>query len=402
MRFDYVARDQDGQEHKASIEAEDEAAAVHQLGREGLMPVRLSAVGVAIAQPSAARAGRKIRVADQTVLLRELSTLLGAGVSLGDALPSLAQAYATQALGPAMAALHTHVRGGGRLSEGFKAPSLGLPAFALALTQAGEASGQLAKALSEAADQLELERKVKEELRSALIYPTVLVLAGALAVFIIFVGVVPRFATLIRSSRAEVPELSRWVIESGVYVRAHLIEFGLGLGALASLGAYGLGREDLRRRALQVLGKIPGVGPWLIQSEIGRWASVLGALLSNRVPIVDAMGISAGVLQLDRLRKGIERAARSLQQGQTLAAALETQGWFPVTRLNLIRVGERSGELPKMLIALGQSQSDAARLMQKRLLTLIEPVAILLIGAVIGVVMVAVMMAITSLNSVAV
>lgn len=396
MRFDYVARDADGQEHKGVIEADDEVIALRELGAQGLTPVRLAG---AVAPKARAVGRQKISAADRGVLLRELSTLLGAGVSLGDALPSLAQAYAGQALGPALEGLHAHVRGGGRLSEALRDPRLQLPAFVLALTQAGEASGQLARALSEAADQMDLDRKIAEDLRSALIYPTVLVLAGTLAVFIIFVGVVPRFASLIRGSRANVPEFSRWTIEAGIYVRAHLAEFGFGFGALAAMLGMGFSRPALRHRFLQGLLKVPGIGPWLIQSEIGRWATVLGTLLANRVPIVEAMGISAGVLRLELLRQGLERAARSLQQGQTLAAALESQGWFPASRLNLIRVGEKSGELPKMLLALGHSQTDAARLMQRRLLTLIEPVAILLIGTVIGVVMVAVMIAITSMNT---
>jgi len=186
-----------------------------------------------------------------------------------------------------------------------------------------------------------------------------------------------------------------------LYVRGHLPEFGLGFAAFASMIGFAAARETLRHRALQALLRVPGIGPWLIQSEIGRWATVLGTLLANRVPIVEAMEISAGVLRLDQLRSGLRRASRSLQQGQTLAVALESQGWFPPSRLNLVRVGEKSGELPKMLLALGLSQTDSARLMQRRLLTLIEPVAILLIGTVIGVVMVAVMMAITSLNTVA-
>jgi len=400
MRFEYVARDLDGQEHKGSVDADDVGAATRQLGIAGLTPVRLAGVGATHA-PQSKPSRQRIRAADQTLLLRELSTLLGAGVSLGDALPSLAEAYAAQTLGAAIAEMNTHVRGGGRLSEAMRDPRLRLPAFVLALAQAGEASGNLAQALLEAADQMELDRKVAEELRSALIYPTVLVVAGALAVFIIFVGVVPRFATLIRGSRSNVPELSRWIIEAGLYVRGHLPEFGLGFAGFAAMIGFAAARETLRHRALQALLRVPGIGPWLIQSEIGRWATVLGTLLANRVPIVEAMEISAGVLHLDSLRRGLRRASRSLQQGQTLAVALESQGWFPPSRLNLIRVGEKSGELPKMLLALGLSQTDSARLMQRRLLTLIEPVAILLIGAVIGVVMVAVMMAITSLNTVA-
>lgn len=398
MQYRYSARDRSGQLHEGQLAAEDEAAAVHALSAQGLTPVRLQAPKQRVATASA---GGRIRAADQVLLLRELATLLGAGVTLGDTLPSLAQAYAAQALGPAIERVDRQVRAGGKLSEALQATELDFPSFVVALTQAGEASGQLAEALNEAADQLELQRKAAEDLRSALIYPTVLVVAGLLAVLIVFVGVVPRFAPMLRSGRGEMPELSRWVIESGVFLRAHIGAFGFGLAALGALVGVAAGRPSVRQRALEAMLGVPGIGPWLLQGEIGRWATVLGALLRNRVPIIEALGLSARVLKIRRLRDGVERAGRQLQQGQTLTEALETQGWFPAARLNLVRVGERSGELPRMLLALGAAQADAARVTQKRLLTLIEPAAILLIGGVIGVVMVAVMMAITGMNQAA-
>jgi general secretion pathway protein F len=397
MRFDYLARDVEGREHKGTVEATDEASAVRELGSQGLTPVRLTTLGRVNLAPASKR---RISPADQGVLLRELATLLAAGVSLGDALPSLAMAYTGLPLGPALERMHGHVRAGGRLSDALGDPQLKLPAFVLALTLAGEASGQLARSLTDAADQLELDRKVTEDLRSALIYPSVLLIAGVLAVLIIFVGVVPRFAPLIRNARAaDVPEFSRWTIEAGVFVRANLGTVGICVGIVGALLVFLLSRADVRHRLLQVLSGLPLVGSWLIQAETGRWATVLGTLLTNRVPIVDAMAIATCVLRLDLLRSGLERAAKALQQGQTLADALASQTWFPPSRLNLVRVGEKSGELPKMLLALGHSQTDGARLLQKRLLTLIEPAAIIIIGLVIGFVMVAVMMAITSMNS---
>ena len=400
MRFDYHARDRDGQAQQGRIEAASEVEALRKLEAQGLMPVRLERLDAP--RPVRSSGGvTRVRIAEKVLLLRELTTLLSAGVTLGDALPSLAEAYAAQALGPALVSLNTHVRGGGRLSEALADARLAMPPYVLALAQAGEASGQLARSLSEAADQMELDRKSAEELRSALIYPTVLVVTGVLAVLLIFIGVVPRFAPMLRSSRGNIPEISRWVIEAGVFMRAHLDVFGFGFGALAALFGMAASRPALRNRVLQVMLGVPGIGPWLLQSEIGRWATVLGTLLSNRVPIVEALELSTRVLKLERLRQGLERTAQSLKQGQTLAAGLETQTWFPPARLNLIRVGERSGELPRMLLVLGQSQTDAARTTQKRLMTLIEPAAILIIGAVIGVVMVSVMMAITGMNDLA-
>lgn len=395
MRFDYVARDASGQPHSGQLDATDQADAVARLAAQGMTPTSLQARHAA---PARQVARGRIKLADQVVLLRELATLLTAGVTLGDALPSLVQAYEGQPLGAPLAQMEAQVRGGGRLSDALRIEALRMPVYVIALSQAGEASGDIARALQEAAEQLELARKANEDLRSALIYPSVLVGAGSLAVFFIFVGVVPRFANLIKGSR-QVPELSRWVIESGVFVRGHLFEALLILAALAALVVTSLSREATRRALLQGLLRVPVVGPWLVQAEIGRWATVLGSLLSNRVPILTAMELAQGVIRLDRLRLGLERATKGLQQGQSLSAGLESQAWFPRTRLNLIRVGERSGELPKMLLALGHSQRDAAAVLQRRMLGLIEPIAILLIGAVIGLVMVAVMMAITSFDT---
>lgn len=395
MRFDYAARDSSGQAHSGQLEATDQADAVARLAAQGMTPTSLQARGAA---PVRKAVRGRIKLADQVVLLRELATLLTAGVTLGDALPSLVQAYEGQPLGAPLAQMEALVRGGGRLSDALRSEALRMPVYVIALAQAGEASGDIARALQESAEQLELSRKANEDLRSALIYPSVLVGAGSLAVFFIFVGVVPRFANLIKGSR-QVPELSRWVIESGVYVRGHLFEALLLLAALGGIVVTVLSRESSRRALLQALLRVPVVGPWLVQAELGRWATVLGSLLSNRVPILTAMELAQGVIRLDRLRLGLERATKGLQQGQSLSAGLETQAWFPRTRLNLIRVGERSGELPKMLLALGHSQRDAAAVLQRRMLGLIEPIAILLIGAVIGLVMVAVMMAITSFDT---
>lgn len=398
--FTYRALDANGVTRSGTLVAPDEAAAARQLLEQGLRPFNLESKAVAVA----AKPGKRgpVGIADQLVLIQELSTLLGAGISLSEALPSLAQAYAAQALGPALASVEQAVRAGQRLSEAFRGSRLGLPPYVLALVEAGEASGALAAALADAATQMEYERRIGTELRNALVYPTVLVVAGTLAVLTIFVGVVPRFAGILKSSRADVPALSRALIEAGLYVKQHLLGFGLGAGALALLVAMALSNPALRTRLLNRLAGLPLLGPWLTRVDIGRWATVLGALLGNRVPIITAVSLSTGALRLPQLRDDLGSAARELERGLSLSDVLGAKGWFPPARLNLIRVGERSGELPRMLATLGAMETEAARTLQKRVLTLIEPAAILIIGAVIGFIMVAVMMAITSLNSVAV
>lgn len=405
-RFHYRARDAEGQERRGLVEAMDLAGAVQALQRKQLMPIEVTPAGVAAAvRPGLGgrgAAGGTIAATERIVLLQELATLLEAGVSVAEALPSMAEAYAAQPSGPSLAALRDAVNAGRPLAEGLRqATRLGLPPYALALVEAGEASGALARSMKEAAEQLEHDRRIAEEMRNALIYPSVLVVVGTLVILAIFIGVVPRFANLINNPRADIPQLSRQVIAVAVYVKLHGLTFALLAAAVlaALLGTFnGLAG---RRRLLRAAMTVPGLRQWLVEADIGRWASVLGALLGNRVPVIRALQLSAAAVRVDAMAADVARLAAELERGRTLADALRELAWFPASRVNLVRVGERSGELPKTLATLGAMHTDAARGRQRRLLALIEPVAILLIGAVVGFVMVAVMSAITSVNSIA-
>lgn len=401
LTFTYRAIDAEGNSRSGQLSAGNEGAALRELTQRGWTPLQLTAP----AQPTEATGGtarrRNITLLDRITLVQELATLLGAGISLSEALPSLSLAYAGQALGPALSRIDREVRAGQRLSTAIETSGLAMPPYVLALVQAGEASGELATALADAAAQMEHERRIGQELRNALVYPIVLVVSGVLAVLVIFVGVVPRFASLLKSSRADVPALSRAIIEAGVFVQQHLLGFGLGLAALTLMLGFALGNKAWRAAALEGATWLPLVGPWLLRVDIGRWATVLGTLLANRVPILSAIELSAGALRTHRLRRDLTETARELGRGRTLADILGALAWFPPARLNLVRVGERSGELPRMLGTLGAMETEAARTLQKRVLALIEPAAILVIGGVIGFIMVAVMMAITSLNTVA-
>jgi general secretion pathway protein F len=226
-----------------------------------------------------------------------------------------------------------------------------------------------------------------------------LVFAGLLAVLIIFIGVIPRFAPLLKGTRAQVPEFSVWVIETALFMKTHSLMLGLAAGLAAALLAALFARAAFRQALLERMAMLPVLGPWLRDAEVGRWAMLMGSMLRNRVPLLEALRLSRGALRLHDFSMLIGSAARDLEQGRTLYDSLRQSPWIPPARLNLIKVGERSGSLDAMLSSLGSMQAEAARERQKRAMALIEPIAILLIGGVIGVLMVAVMMAITSMNA---
>lgn len=398
--YRYRARDAQGALQVGQVQASSAGAALAQLQAKGLQVVALEAHGGAPA-PGAARP-RRVRPAqapERIQLLQELATLLGAGVPLGEAAPSLQQAHAGTPLAPVLEHVRKAVQAGQNLAAALAGSTLGLDASTLAMLEAGEAAGRLANALHDAATQLEYERQVREEFKSALIYPAVLVGAGVVAVLGIFLVVVPRFASLLKGRHAQVPAVSRWVIEGGLYFQQHWLALGLLLGGLGVALVLALRQPRAQQHLLQLLARWPLLGPWLRQAEVGRWATLLASLLTNRVPLLEALALSAKGLRLQADRALLAQLHDELRRGRALSQALAEAQWIAPTHLNLLRVGERSGELARMLAQLGQISTQQARVRMQRLLQLIEPLAILLIGGVIGFIMVAVILAITSLNT---
>lgn len=395
--FRYRALDPRGQTLVGQLQAESEADAARSLLRQGMTPLSLEVLDA----PASATARRRTTVAlvDRIVLLRELSTLLKAGVALDEALGSLSSGHASGGAGAGLAKVHQEVRAGKSLHDALRDSGLDFAAYVLTLVRVGEVSGELGQALGDAADQLDAERRVLSEMRNALIYPAVLVFAGVLAVLIIFLGVIPKFAPMLKSARSQAPDLSLWVIESAVYFKAHLLPISLSAGALMAVLIATLSRASARQAILDFLGRTRLLGPWLRDAEVGRWAMLTGTMLRNRVPLIEALKLSRTATRLRDFDTLLASVVRGIEEGRSLHESMSHGPWIQPSRLNLVRVGERAGTLDAMLLSLGELQGEAARERQKTALALIEPVAILLIGAVIGVLMIAVMMAITSMNN---
>lgn len=394
MEFRYQATGAAGQMVSGFLPAANQAEAMRLLQQQGLTPTILE-VDRAVAGKKRGRASTQ----DKRLVVRELAVLLKAGVPLGEAVDSLARAHAANEVGEAFSRLHAALRGGVRFSVALAESGLALPGYVFQMAAAAEMTGKLAQALADAGYQMEYEERVRQEMRNALIYPCVLVLSGIGATLLTFVVVVPKFANLLKNSRADLPLLSVWVLQMGLFVKDNLLWLGLGGLALLFSGLAALSKPRMRAWLWRRLAQMPLIGRWLVEIEVGRWAALLGILLENRVPIVRAMELAHEAVRLEEMRFKFQLALRDLRAGKRLADALTLTALFAPTGLNLIRVGERSGELATMLRTLATLYETAASERMKRFLILLEPAAILLIGAVIGTIMIAIMMAITGLSS---
>lgn len=397
MEFRYRAVDAAGQTVSGTLEAAGEAEAARLLGSQGLTPfaLRPKAAGVLDAR----RRGRASQ-REQQLVLQEFTTLLESGVALVVSLGSLAKSSHHPQLTGAFAEMERSVRRGESFSAAMRASGLPVPEYFHQLVHAGEATGRLAESLRAAVEQFEYDRRVAGELRSALVYPAVLMASGIGAVAIIFMWVVPRFGSLLTQHGESMPALSRWIIRTGVWMSANA---GLvGLGALAVVaGLVSIARlKAVREAAAEQAARLPILGDWLVEAEVGRWSSTLATLLTARVELMRALALAAGSVRLGFLRNRLANVAKSVKGGMTLSAALREHRALNPTGYDLVAVGEASGELPKLLAALARLYETTGRDRMKRALQLIEPLAIIVIGIVIGTIVTAIMLAITSVNDV--
>jgi general secretion pathway protein F len=396
--FTYEAVDRAGATVRGEVLAASEDEALRQLQSRELMPVRLAprAAAAAASVRNRARAPDAIQAA---LLVRELATLLGGGVPLAEAIEGLAHAHRDDGAGPPLERMNSALRGGTAFAAALRDSGLPLPGYVVQLAEAGELTGRLAQSLTRAADQMDYEAGVRADMKSALIYPVILVASGIVATLTVFLFVVPKFATLIKNPRANIPDFSRWVIETGVFLRDHQMWLGLGGAALVAAAVVLLGTAENRRRLADAALGLPLIGTWLREVDTARWTSMLATLLEARVPLIRALELARGTAQLSGTRNALALAADDVKGGQRLADALESHGAMTTLGASTVRVGERSGELARMLQTVATIHQNQGRLRMKRFLAVLEPAAILVIGGVVAMIMVSIVLAITSLSN---
>jgi general secretion pathway protein F len=399
-QYRYKAFSSEGAALEGMVNAQSEREAARQLERRGLSVVSVEPLAALGRGRSGVRVAR-LRQRDLILALHELSTLLGAGVGLAEAVTAQGRSAHHPRLVAAFDAVATGLRRGQAFSAALEAADLPLPRYVLTLVRSGEKSGLLGRALQDAVGQMEYDQTVRGEIRQALTYPAVLICAGLGAVVMMFTFVVPKFATLLKRAD-DLPLLASAVLNTGMFLRQWYWAVLLLLVGVVAGVARILRDPAKRAQWLEGLERLPVLGTWRVESETATWARVLATLLSNRVALMEALGLAQESVLAPGRRARLEEVARNVRSGVPLADALEEQQTLTATGYNLVRVGERSGELPAMLQSLARLCQEAGRARMKQFLALLEPAAILLIGGAIGLIMIGIILAITSANDVVV
>lgn len=388
MKYHYRAVNAQGQEVTGTLEIEGKRQAARQLDRQGLTLLEL--------EPETAGQGKargKAHPRETLMTMHELATLLKSGVPVAEAVDSLANSSHHPQITSGFRIMAGHLRQGESFSLALEQAKLPIPWYFQQLARAGEKTGQLADAIRDAVAQMEYDHRVAADIRSAMVYPAILLISGIMAVLIIFIFVVPNFSGLVGEG-AEVPWLGRAVINTGVWFNANWPMLFVALVALTAGILALLRRKHVQRRLMDTLATLPLTGTWLLETETARWASTLSRLLENRVELLQAMTLARDSLRIASLQHRLDQVQRQIRGGRSLAAALQEQKALSGPGCDLVRAGERSGALPELLGALGRLYEASSRERMKRFLQLIEPLAVLLIGAVIGIIIAGVVLAI--------
>lgn len=394
-QYDYELVNGDGELTKGQMEAASAAEVTRSLGRDGQTVVAVTETRPPV--PSLFR--RRLRPVDVVVGLRELATLLRSGVPLGEAVRSQSQGSYHPALAAAFARMSRELVRGANFLAALRAAELPLPDYVYHLIEAGEQTGRLAGALGQAVEQLEVDERVAADMRSALAYPTILVASGIAAVLAVFVFVVPRFANLLEGGK-ELPLISNVVLGAGLWFNDNAWLVVAAVVLIAGVLAVLFRNRKFRQRAVDALARFPVLGQWYTEADTARWASSMGAMLESRVEMIAALRLAARGVRISRRRTILDRTLVDVRGGENLSAALEQHDALTPTGYNLVRVGEQSGQLAEMMRALATLYEENSTRRMKRVLTLIEPVAILLIGAVLGAIMIGVILAMVTINEV--
>ncbi|HYL01786.1 MAG TPA: type II secretion system F family protein [Steroidobacteraceae bacterium] len=380
MEFRVKALDGSSSVISCVIDAVDEADARRQVALRELRVISLEPM-------------RRLRALFQkpqlqlAVFSQQLVSLLDAGLSLVEALEALAQKESSGGTKRILDRMLARLFEGQTLAAAVAEHPGTFPDLYVASVRASEKTGALREALTRYIAYQQQADSLRKTLVNACIYPAVLLVAGLLVTLFLMGYVVPRFSSIYEDVGSNLPFASRLLLEWGQLIDAHaaLVVTGA-LGALAAAG-YGLSRPGTRAAAGAWLARIPSVGRQLHIYQLARLYRTTGMLIRGGMPAVPAMRMSAGVV-LVRSRGAFAAATRAVSEGQSIAEALERNGLTTPVAARMLRVGERSGNMGEMMERIADFCDEELARWVAVMTRLIEPVLMIVIGLVIGVIVV--------------
>ncbi len=399
MRFAYTAKDANGKEVKGTIDAEGRDQALAAMRQQNLTPVTVA--------QDRAREGRgfsrKASAAELAMFTRQLATMIGAGIPLLESFEILSEQtkMTNKGFGFGLQECADLVRGGTELSEAMHQFPKMVPDIYINMVKAGEASGQLDVILNRLADFLEASETLKSEIKSAMTYPVIslLLILGITAYLLL--KVVPQFKSMfekLSGKGSKLPALTEFVVGISNWLQANVPTLIVIIAVLVT--AYILAMRTYtgqRIRDLLML-KAPVFGPLGQKVALSRFARTFGTLLASGVPLLGALEIVATTAGNKIIEETLMETRETVRRGEPLSAHLATSWVFPPMVVKMISIGERSGALEQLLGKISDFYDQQVHATVKSLTSLIEPIMLVVMGAIVGTIVAAIFLPILEIQ----
>ena len=398
--FEYVALDQAGKESKGLIEG-DTPKHVRQILRDrSLLPVAVTEVAQKEARRQRSfslRAG--ISVAELAIVTRQLASLSQSGMPLEEALLAVAQQNDNPRTKSIMLGVRSKVVEGHTLANGLKEFPQSFPELYCSTVAAGEQSGHLDVVLDRLADYTEARQELKQRINNAMIYPIVLIMMSVGIIAFMLASVVPRIVSIFENTAGELPTLTRVMIASSDFLRDQWLIILIVLAAV-TFGIWKLlQQENARRRYHRFLLRMPISGRLTRGINTARFTRTLSILAGSGVPILDALKISASVIENLPMREAVLEASLRVREGASISQSLATSKLFPPMMIHLIASGEAGGKLEEMLTRTASYQEREVDGLIAALLGILQPLLIVVMGGIVMTIVLAVLMPIFEINT---
>jgi len=396
--FEYKAVAPSGETLTGEMEAPNSELVIAQLQEAGNIPVSAKEVGSGFRIETLFRGKQGLSQREIGDMTQQLSTLLSAGLPLDRSLGILIELSENDRVRGLVEKVRNHVREGGSLSDGLEARHGVFSRFYINMVRAGEIGGSLDQTLARMAEYLERAKELKDSVVSAMIYPALLVLMAIGSIILLMVMVIPQFTEMFNDFGTELPWMTKLVVGTGGFFQSYwwvvVIASFLALAWFRSQMATPRSRLVWDRRFL----RLKFVGDAIAKVEMARLSRTTGTLLVNGVPLLSALSIAKNVMTNTVLVADVDRAAKQVKTGSPLARALSQEGSFPRLALQMINVGEETGNLDAMLIKVADTYDREVRTAIDRLMALLVPILTLCMACLIGFIVMSVLLPILSIN----
>jgi len=392
--FEYSGFDARGKKVRGTQEGSGQKAVLATLRQQGIFPTEIHPEGAKRVPFWKTRLqGRPgVPIEDLAIATRQLATLLGAGLALDEALATVAGQLEKPQLTTALSRARDQVTQGEPLHQALAAQGRLFPPIFVNMVQVGENSGTLDQVLQRLADFLEEQARLRGKISAALAYPLLMALVGCGVLFFLVSYVLPKVTRMLTDLDQVLPLPTRLLIAGSSLLQSYgwLVLIVMGAGALL-LRRWAKGEKGglkMDRLAL----RLPLVGRLNLLVATSRFSRTLATLLQSGVPLLRALDIASNLLSNRVLRQAVEKASAQVREGEGLAVPLQRQKVFPTMLAQMIAVGERSGEMEQMLFRVADTYEHQVDLAIGRLLSLLEPVMILLMGGAVGFIVLAILL----------